>query len=93
MVPQYVARIEDLDCDDFVKVDSATCHHVALLRPGALQKLGLSPATKVLDLNMRGQVPRLWGEVASRRFGQVGAPAGEPMMRRCGPENRTRRTG
>ena len=52
MVPQYLARIEDLDCDDFVKVDCATCHHVALLTRGALLKLGLSPAASVLDKAM-----------------------------------------
>ena len=53
MVPQYVARIEDLDCDDFVKVDSATCHHVALLTPEALLRVGLSSTAKVLDLKGR----------------------------------------
>jgi hypothetical protein len=31
MLPLYAARIEDLGQGDFVKVDCATCHHVALL--------------------------------------------------------------
>jgi hypothetical protein len=30
MLPLYAARIEDLGQSDFVKVDSAACHHVAL---------------------------------------------------------------
>src|SRR5271155_3776437 len=33
MVPLYAARIEDLGPGDFVKVDCAGCHHVALLTP------------------------------------------------------------
>jgi len=35
MLPLYAARIEDLG--DFVKVDCAACHHVALLTPGAME--------------------------------------------------------
>ena len=49
MLPLYAARIEDLGRGDFVKVDCA-CHHVALLSPEFLLRLGLSPAAKVLDL-------------------------------------------
>ena len=30
MMPLYAARIEDLGQGDFVKVDCAACHHVAL---------------------------------------------------------------
>ena len=33
MLPLYAARIEDLGQGDFVKVDCAACHHVALLTP------------------------------------------------------------
>jgi hypothetical protein len=33
MLPLYAARIEDLGSGDFVKVDCAACHHVALLTP------------------------------------------------------------
>jgi hypothetical protein len=51
MLPLYAARIEDLGPGDFVKVDCAACHHVALLTPDFL--LGLSPQTKVLDLKER----------------------------------------
>jgi hypothetical protein len=50
MLPLYVVRIEDLGRGDFVKVDCPTCHHVALLTPEALLRVGLSPAAKVLDL-------------------------------------------
>jgi hypothetical protein len=53
MLPLYLARIEDLGRGDLVKVDCAACHHVALLTPGALLKLGLSLQTKVLDLKER----------------------------------------
>jgi hypothetical protein len=53
VLPLYTARIEDLGLGDFVKVDCAACHHVALLTPDALMKVGLSPAAKVLDLKGR----------------------------------------
>ena len=36
MLPIYTARIEDLGPGDFVKVDCAACHRVALLPPEAL---------------------------------------------------------
>jgi ribosomal protein S27E len=35
VLPIYTARIEDLGRGDFVKVDCAACHHVALLSPDA----------------------------------------------------------
>jgi hypothetical protein len=35
MLPLYATRIEDLGPGDFVKVDRAACHHVALLTPEA----------------------------------------------------------
>jgi hypothetical protein len=50
MVPLYAARIEDLGPGDFVKVDCAACSHTALLAPAFLSRLGLSPRSKVLDL-------------------------------------------
>ena len=53
MMPLYAARIEDLGQSDFVKVDCAACHHVALLSPEFLLRLGLSPQAKVLDLKDR----------------------------------------
>jgi hypothetical protein len=33
MLALYAARIEDLGVGDFVKIDCAACHHVALLTP------------------------------------------------------------
>jgi hypothetical protein len=48
MQPLYLARIEDLRRGDLAKVDCAACHHVALLTPDFLLRLGLSPAAKVL---------------------------------------------
>jgi hypothetical protein len=53
MMPLYAARIGDLGTGDFVKVDCAACHHVALLTPQALLRGGLSPGVKVLDLKGR----------------------------------------
>ena len=50
MQPLYLARIEDLGRGDLVQVDCAACHHVALLTPDFLLRLGLSPQAKVLDL-------------------------------------------
>ncbi len=53
MLPLYATRIEDLGSGDFVKVDCAACHHVALLTPEALLRAGLRPSAKVLDLKGR----------------------------------------
>jgi ribosomal protein S27E len=53
MLPLCAARIENLGQSDFVKVDCAACHHVALLTPEALLRVGLSPAAKILDLEGR----------------------------------------
>jgi hypothetical protein len=53
MLPLYAVRIEDLRRGDFVKVDCAACHHVALLTPEMLLRVGLSPGAKVLDLKGR----------------------------------------
>ena len=53
MLPLYLARIEDLGRGDLVRVDCAACHHVALLTPEFLLRLGLSPQAKVLDLKWR----------------------------------------
>jgi ribosomal protein S27E len=53
MQPLYLARIEDLGWSDFVKVDCAGCHHVALVSPEFLLRLGLNPRSKVLDLTGR----------------------------------------
>jgi len=52
MVPLYLARIEDLGRGDLVQVDCA-CHHVGLLTPEFLPRLGLSRQAKVLDLKSR----------------------------------------
>ena len=53
MVPLHLARIEDLGPGDFVKVDCAVCEHTALLTPAFLSRPGLSPRSKVLDLQNR----------------------------------------
>jgi hypothetical protein len=53
MLSLYLARIEDLRHDDFVKIDRAACHHVALPTAGALLKLGLSPVATRLHLRTR----------------------------------------
>jgi hypothetical protein len=36
-----------------IKIECAACHHVALLPPQFLLRLGLSPQAKVLDLKWR----------------------------------------
>ena len=66
MLPLYATRIEDLGPGDFVKVDCAACHHVALLTPEALLRSELSPATKVLDLKREAPVARMGGRVGGR---------------------------
>jgi len=62
MLPLYAARIEDLGQGDFVKVDCAACHHVALLTPEALLRVGLSRAAKVLDLKGRSSAADAGGK-------------------------------
>jgi hypothetical protein len=74
--PPLAARIEDLRQGDFVKVDCAACHHVALLAPEFLLRLGLSPQAKVLDLK-----ERMRSEGTSCGFDQV-AGAGRLSGRR-----------
>jgi hypothetical protein len=53
MVPLYLGRIEDLGPADFVKVYCAACSHKALFAPAFLDRFGLSPRDKVLDLKDR----------------------------------------
>ena len=50
MVPLYAARIEYLGPGDFVKIDCASCSHTALLSMVFLDRLGLRPQEKILDL-------------------------------------------
>jgi hypothetical protein len=71
MLPLYAARIEDLGQSDFVKVDCAACHPVALLAPEFLMRLGLSPQAKVLDLKERVRCRGCGARGASRGFDQV----------------------
>jgi hypothetical protein len=71
MLPLYAARIEDLEPGDFLRVDCAACHHVALLSPEALPKAGLRPATKVLDLIGRLRCRGCGKEGACGGFDQV----------------------
>jgi len=53
MLPLYLARIGDLRQGEFVKIDCASCDHVAVLTREFLLRLGLSPDAKVLDLKWR----------------------------------------
>jgi hypothetical protein len=79
MMPLYAARIEDLGQGDFVKVDCAARHHVALLAAEFLLRLGLSPQTKVLDLiarvRCRGCGKRGRAVVSIKWRGGAGEPA------------------
>jgi hypothetical protein len=63
-------RIEDFGRGDLVQVDCAACHHVALLTPDFLLRLGLSPQAKVLDLK--------------RGSGAAGAERGDELSFRSG---------
>ena len=72
MLPLYSTRIEDLGSGDFVKIDCAACHHVALLTPEALRRVGLSAAAKVLDLKGAAPVPGVRKEGAGGGFDQMG---------------------
>jgi hypothetical protein len=54
MQPLYLARIEDLRHGDLVQVNCAACHHVALLTPESLLRLGLSPSGPRCSISNRG---------------------------------------
>jgi hypothetical protein len=74
MLPLYAARIEDLGPGDFVKVDCAACHHVALLTPEALLSEGSRPQRAAAVSGLRE-------EGSGGGFGQVaraGRLAGYP---------------
>ena len=68
MLPLYAARIEDLGPGDFVKVDCAACHHVALLPPEALLRVGLSTLGQAPRPQRAAPVPRVAGGRGERRF-------------------------
>src|SRR5271155_2356100 len=80
MLPLYATRIEDLGIGDFVKIDCAAYHHVALLTPEALLRVGLSPAAKVLDLKGRlrcrgcGRKGRAVVSMGPELFVAIGSP-------------------
>jgi hypothetical protein len=65
MVPLCAARIADLGLGDLVKIDCGACSHTALLTPAFLDRLGLSPHRKMLDLQ---------DHVRSRDCGARGGP-------------------
>jgi hypothetical protein len=50
VVALYAARLGDLGPSDFVKVDCSACSHTALLTRESLDRHGLGPHRKVLDL-------------------------------------------
>jgi hypothetical protein len=50
MVPLCAARIEDVRPGDLVKIDCSACSHTALLTREFLDRHGLEPHRKVLDL-------------------------------------------
>jgi hypothetical protein len=75
MLPLYAARIEDLGQSDFVKVDCAACHHVALLTPEFLLRLGLAPSQGARP-QRAGPVPGMRKERTSRDVDQVELQSG-----------------
>ena len=92
MLPLYLARIEDLGRGDFVKVECSACHHVTLLTPDFLLRLGLSPHVKVLDLKQRvrcrgfGARGRAVVSIKWRRVSRCIPAAVRWRWRRCGDE-------
>ena len=64
MLPLYLARIEDLGRGDFVKVDCAACHHVALLTPDFLLRLGLSPEVDLISVFLNPLQPETVGALS-----------------------------
>jgi hypothetical protein len=76
MLPLYAARIEDLGPGDFVKVDCAACHHVALLPPEALLRVGLSPGAKGPRSQRAAAVSGLREEGSGGGFGEVAGAGG-----------------
>jgi len=64
---------------DFAKVDCAACHHVALLTPDFLLRLGLSPQAKVLDLKGRVRCRGCGAKGLAVVSVSGGGRAGEPM--------------
>jgi rubredoxin len=50
LIPLYAARIEHLGPGDFLKVDCGACSHTALLTREFVERRGLEPDRKFLDL-------------------------------------------
>jgi hypothetical protein len=79
MLPLYAARIEDLGPGDFVKVDCAACHHVVVLAPDFLLRLGLSPKPRC-STSKSGSGAGGAGREEGRWFRSSGGDkAGEPV--------------
>lgn len=64
-----MTRIEDLWRGDFATVDCAACHHVALLAPEFLARLGLSPPDQGARTSKSG-----CGVAAARQSSRPAAP-------------------
>jgi hypothetical protein len=92
MLPLYAARIEDLGLGDFVKVDRAACHQVALLTLAALLRVGrraLFPAARarrgLANTGVRRPAhcqtsrPRLFGPFSIHPF-SIGTSPGRTRM-------------
>jgi hypothetical protein len=76
MMPLYAARIEDLGLGDFVKVDCAACHHVALLAQGFLLRLAEEGC---FDRSQVSRARQLMRDV--RRIRQLGLNGRNPFLR------------
>jgi hypothetical protein len=61
----------DLGPGDFVNVDCAACHHVALLTPNALLRAGLNPRGEGSRPQRPAQVPRVRKEGAGGHFDRL----------------------
>jgi hypothetical protein len=81
MLPLYAARIEDLGPGDFVKIDCAACHHVALLSAEVLLRGRAESRGEGAPLEGPAPVPRVREEGAGGGIGEVagsGRLAGHP---------------
>jgi hypothetical protein len=73
MLPLYAARIGDLGARRLREDRLRRCHHVALLTPEALLRVGLSPGAQGgCGAKRRAVVPSKWRERGLDDFARLG---------------------
>ena len=63
----YIPQIAALAWGDFVNVDCAACHHIALLTPEPLLRVGLSPAARC-SISRGGAAPIDWTSLSDAKI-------------------------